>query len=51
MMFTGWVTGISRERWAEESFDMGLFTYKTTIEGAIGEEEQQFIVINYFLDR
>lgn len=51
MIFTGTVTGVPLDRYAEEAFGLGLFAYKTSINDNVSGEQQQFIVINYFLDR
>ncbi len=51
LIFAGSVTGIPGDRYAEEKFGLGLFVYKQNIPGNTLDPNQQFIVVNYYLDK
>ena len=51
LVFAGSVTGIPGDRYAEEKFGLGLFAYKQNIPGNTVDPNQEFLVVNYYLDK
>ncbi|NOY93211.1 MAG: hypothetical protein GXP55_18655 [Deltaproteobacteria bacterium] len=50
LIFAGRLAGIPTARYAESSYGAGIFAYVTTLEDAATGENQNFIVVSYYVE-
>ena len=50
LIFAGRLAGLPTERYAESSYGAGIFAYETTLEDADSGENQDFIVVSYYVE-
>ncbi len=51
LIFAGSLSGIPEATWANENYQAGLFAYETTVEDELTGENQNFLVVNYFVEK